>query len=287
MKKIIYCVFFALNSCCMFSSQEKQIIEENNSSVLIEENKKMSFLLIGYRNDAPIFREFNSNNLYCFDGKFSYYSEGKSGFVPVFCNDSILIYTAIKSSSSCLLTNEVIITKGETEKKVFLPNEVSWLISNIKGDTLFYTNGDNEVDRIRIFDVSGNTETLGTTLWYEEFWYSKDMFFYSKPNEENWRNEMDSHRYIYTTSTPPVKDGTLLSDVIVSNVHTISSDGNYLVATENFSEHLYCVINLVTKEIKRITIEYPRGSTLFSFFYRNKVYFHSNSKIITTMQITW
>ena len=288
MKKIVYCILSVLNSC-MLSPQENKtsiaLIEENKAPMLIEENKKLSLLLIGYRNDIPIFRDFNSDGLYCFDGEFKCYSKGKSGFAPIFCNDGILIYAGIKHVGSCLLTNEVIITEGKTEKKVLLPNNVSWLTANMKGDTLFYTNGDNEVDHIRIFDVLKNTETLGISLWYEEFWYLKGVCFYSKPNEKNWQNDMDGHRYTYTTSIPPVKEGTLLSDVIVSSVNTISSDGNYLVATENFSEHLYCVINLVTQEIKRITIEYPSGSTLFSFFYKNKIYFYSASEVVAMYQI--
>ena len=271
-------MFFFVLSSCTFSPQEKhtstELVEEISTELV--EGDKILMDLIGYIGDIPIFRDFHSKNLYSFDGEFKYYLKGKSGFSPMYCNDSVMIFASLKDARS--LGNEVIITKGKTEKKVVLPNDISWLVSNTNGDTLFYTTGDREVDSVHFFDVLRNTDATGTLVWYEGFWYSKDKFHYYILNEEDYRC------YVYTTSLPPVEQGILLTSTPVDNLCAISSNGNYLSGTEKISEQLYCVINLKTGNFKRIKLE---ESSVFSFFYKNKAYFFesSTSKIIATINL--
>jgi hypothetical protein len=249
----------------MFSPKGNQ-----TDSNVIEEIKP-SLLLVGYANDVPIFRDFNSENLYYFNGEFKYYMKGKQGFAPVYCNDSVFIYVALEDKK--FFSNEVIITKGQSEKKVILPHKVSGLVSNMNGDTLFYTNGDNEVDRIRIFDVTEKKEVLGIYAWYEGFWYSKGKFYYYIFDEEEDRS------YIYTTSVPPIEKGILITNTSVDNMSAISYDGNYLSGSEKFSEKLYCVVSLKTGEFKRVVLEMDYSSAIFSFFYKNKAYFYHPSTL--------
>jgi len=272
MKKIIYCVFFALTSCT-FSTQKNEInsvlIEENKDTILIKESIP-SLILIGYINDIPIFGDAESNDFYSFDGEFRFYKKGRSGFLPVYCNDSVMIYVSRKNDR--ILSNEVIIAIGQVEKKILLPSkEVAQLVSNMNGDTLFYTNGDNEVDNIRIFDAINNKETIGTSVWYEGFWYSKGLFYYYLPNKEDYRS------YLYTTSVPPIEKGTFIANTPVDNMDAISYDGNYLAGDEKFSKKLYCVVNLKTGEFKRKIIKCD--NTIFSFFYKNKAYFYNTSTL--------
>lgn len=262
MKNVIYCIFLALTSCA-FSPQENKA-----DSIVIEESKP-SLLLIGYANDIPIFRDFNSEDLYYFSGEFKYYMKGKQGFAPVYCNDSVFIYVVLKDKKS--FSNEVIIIKEQTERKVVLPHKVSGLVSSMNGDTLFYTNGDNEVDRIRIFDVSENKEILGIYAWYEGFWYSKGIFYYEFFDENDYRS------YLYTTSVPLVDKGILITSITVDRMHAISNNGNYLSGSEKSSEKLYCVVNVKTGEFKRQVIE--STSTVFSFFYKRNAYFYNTSTL--------
>jgi hypothetical protein len=271
MKRLIYCIFFALSSCT-FSPQVNQtdlvLIDEKKGAISIDKSN-LCLILIGYANDIPIFGDAESNDFYSFEGEFRYYKKGRSGFLPVYCNDSVMIYVARKNAY--YLSNEVIITKGQTEKKVFLPHKVSSLVPNMNGDTLFYTNGDNEVDRIRIFDVQGNKEVLGIYTWYEGFWYSKGIFYYEFFDENDYRS------YLYTTSVPPVDKGILITNTTIDRMHAISYNGNYLSGSEKSSKNLYCVVNLETGDFKRQIIE--SANTIFSFFYKNKAYFYDSSTL--------
>lgn len=219
--------------------------------------------VIGYKDNIPILSDFESSNLYCFDGDFSFYKKGPMNYIPFFINDSVEIYYSKENAK------EIKIIKKNKVNKYNLPDEPLMLISNLEGDTLFYTVGNSHVEKLKLFIINSSKIINGIEVDNESFWYRNSKIIYSET--------YNSETKIYISTPNGEKKRLINTPNHPYQFLTVSNNGKFLHARmanpDNQSEFLSIIINIDCNKYVIEKIKDDKRRT--PIFYDNNLYLYN------------
>ena len=228
-----------------------------------------SYLFIGYKSQMPIYRCFEDNNLYSFNGNgFVVYKKELKNYKAVFVNENLEVYSSVSPSSK-----EVVIIKDGIKSSIMLSRKPERLVASSLGDTLFFTTGDEDIERLNVMVVKSRMVFKGVRLNYEEYWYVGGKILYAVSDKNHMRRLFIGDAVSQEKATSIV----VPQNIEVSDL--VSDDGRFLFAkakvNNNGNDRKMLVISLFCgKMIEEILPYYGINPV----FLHGKLYYYDERK---------
>lgn len=226
-----------------------------------EANNK-PFIQVGYYEGVPLFSKEGESSFYCYDGEFRLLSDGIEGFFLIFCNDDVSVFLSNSDKQ------KIIINKSEDRQSITLPNVVHWLIT-IDGEELYYTSGNEDQEKINIYDVNSGIQEKGIELDYENFWISNNKYYYSFLDRE-------LNRKFYVTDNLRNRGEILLNNDDISFYEGVSLSGgyNYVIGSKKNANNKFIIYDISNN--KQTLFESNFDGYKPYFFYENELFFYDS-----------
>ncbi len=229
--------------------------------------------LIGYRNEVPHFNEYMDETLYYFDGDF-YRTTTKliKGFYPVFINDSCIIYRSTNYED-----NKLIVAYNNHKIELDFGTQITNIVANMNGDTLYFTEGEKEMSSMQIYCVKGAELIVGEKIWYEGLHFTKKGLMYFVPALSDGYTTDEGELYVGSGFS---KENDELVLQGVSLILFLSEDGRYTVGYK-FDETKYISMPYLIDLNNNKFIAYEEQfykDRYWAFYFANNVVFYRPGK---------
>lgn len=174
-----------------------------------------NFLLIGYKNDVPYFKDVSDNRIYFYNGNFNQLNSDTS-FSPAFVNNKFVLFTK---------HDTVLKVKGNESTKKSIGIKPHDLI--ILNDSIYYTQ--KEFGPLKNIN---NHKEIVHSLFYEELWVRKKKLVFTDSINEPYKRIL--------TYDMLSRQNEVIDSINIYNVSYISRDLSFwCIVDSNLNNVIY------------------------------------------------